>query len=74
MKTYAEKTITHKELVEVRCDLCGVATASPATTVELDSQDGVKTAFDVCPACFVEKLVPWFDSHGALPRVTEAGE
>lgn len=27
--------------------------------------------FDLCPACFREKLVPWLESQGAVPQVEE---
>jgi hypothetical protein len=27
------------------------------------------TTFDICPICFVDKLIPWFKSQGAEPRV-----
>ena len=30
---------------------------------------GTKTEFDICPTCFKEKLVPWFTTQGAQPRV-----
>jgi hypothetical protein len=47
------------------------------TTVECKSgtnygNDGgeiTTTTFDVCPVCFVEKLMPWFRSQGAVPQV-----
>jgi hypothetical protein len=32
---------------------------------------GEKETFDVCPACWREKLVPWFKSHGAEPTITD---
>jgi hypothetical protein len=28
------------------------------------------TTFDICPTCFVTKLVPWLESQGAKPDVT----
>lgn len=29
------------------------------------------TSFDVCGKCFVEKVIPWMESQGAQPTVTE---
>lgn len=29
------------------------------------------TSFDICPACFLNKLVPWLKSQGAEARVEE---
>lgn len=49
------------------------------TTIEMDAgvnygSDGGSrktTSFDICPACFETKLVPWMASQGAMPTVGE---
>ena len=28
--------------------------------------------FDICPSCFMSKLVPWFQSQGVEPRKLES--
>jgi hypothetical protein len=33
--------------------------------------DTRELAFDVCPKCFTEKLMPWMKSQGAEPTITE---
>lgn len=30
------------------------------------------TILDICPTCFKEKLIPWFQSQGGTPRVEES--
>lgn len=30
------------------------------------------TILDICPTCFEEKLVPWFESQGGTPRKEES--
>jgi len=34
--------------------------------------DSITTAFDVCPACWDTKLLPWMKSQGAEPHVTSS--
>lgn len=29
---------------------------------------GETTRFDLCPKCFEEKLAPWLELHGAMPK------
>ena len=49
------------------------------TTIEMnqgtnygsEGGDNKKTGFDICPACFETKLVPWMASLGATPTVEE---
>lgn len=48
------------------------------TTLELvegkrfpEGRQCTTTKFDICPACFVEKLVPWMESQGAKATVEE---
>ena len=35
-----------------------------------DSHGEIKS-FDLCPKCFVEKLIPWFESQGAKVQESE---
>lgn len=50
---------------------------SAETTVEMKQGDGwgtdggdiAVTSFDVCIDCFQSKVVPWFRSQGAEPRI-----
>lgn len=75
-------TIVDKTL----CDLCGKDVSwcvenhwnNDEVTVECktgksypDSGWSETTSFDVCPDCFVKKVVPWFKEQGASPRVEE---
>lgn len=30
------------------------------------------TVLDICPKCFKDKLIPWFQSQGGKPRVEES--
>lgn len=29
-------------------------------------------AFHICPDCFKSKCIPWLESHGATPTITES--
>lgn len=35
----------------------------------LDGGAGETTSFDLCPKCFEERLQPWLEQQGALPKV-----
>lgn len=37
-----------------------------------DNGQSETTTFDICPGCFRDKLIPWFKSQGADPRVEDA--
>lgn len=39
------------------------------TNYGTDGGDLETTSIDVCPDCFVSKLLPWAASHGAKPHV-----
>lgn len=32
---------------------------------------GETTTIDICPKCFIEKLIPWMKSQGCEPTITE---
>lgn len=32
---------------------------------------GKTTSFDICPACFEDKLIPWLKEQGAEPTITD---
>lgn len=36
-----------------------------------DGGSGTTETFDVCPDCWLTKVVPWFRSQGAGPRIRE---
>jgi len=69
------------------CDLCGDESASKwqdepydATEVTVELVKGhnypeggytTHTSIDLCPVCFVEKLLQWLKANGATPRTKE---
>jgi hypothetical protein len=76
---------TFDALVETKCDLCDKTTKNDwrensydATETEVRLKtganypadgDGDETTVDICPTCFVQKLIPWVKSHGGTPTV-----
>ena len=37
----------------------------------MDGADMSVIVFDICPGCFLEKLIPWMKSQGAEPRIED---
>jgi hypothetical protein len=80
--------ITSKHTSTV-CDLCGDETADSwrkgafdagETTVEVvagtrypEGGSGTKIEYDICPKCFMDKLIPWLESQGAKTDIQEWG-
>ena len=76
-----------KQVVRISCDLCGGSGVADWKEDSYDAADttvtlrtghnypegggGEDTTIDICPKCFVEKLIPWVKSQGGEPTVTE---
>ena len=80
----AKPAYTKMEVTKVTCDLCGnKINISEYSAEEIQvscktgscypegSGSGDLTEFDVCSQCFEKKLIPWFQSQGAEPQVSE---
>lgn len=73
--------------IEVECDLCHKTSKTlwtngsfDATATEIimktgssypEGGSGTETEIDICPTCFVEKLIPWVETHGGTPTTKE---
>lgn len=72
---------------KIKCALCGIVTRNEwrkgnfdAIEIEVkmvtgksypECGEGLNTTINICPDCFVEKLVPWVESQGGKPKVTK---
>lgn len=81
------RTSSIKVLREVMCDFCGLShndewKEGPYEVIETEimmkkgeSYPGVSfgeiISFDICPDCFVTKLIPWAKTQGAEPEIKE---
>lgn len=86
-KTIPVAATTRRVLDFTTCDLCHATTRSEwrdgsfdaiETEVMMKTGDnwpeggsGETTTFDICPTCFVARLMPWLKSQGAEPEVKE---
>jgi RNA polymerase subunit RPABC4/transcription elongation factor Spt4 len=69
----------------IQCDICGKTSNTnwkkdvyDVEKIEIRRRTGVEypdrplfttTTIDMCPECFVSKLIPWVESHGGTPTV-----
>lgn len=74
-------------LIETKCDLCGATTKNSwqkgcfsaiESIVQLrtgtnypEGGDGEYWTIDICPDCFMKKLIPWVKSQGGNPTMIE---
>lgn len=83
MQHISERLVPTRVITKVTCDLCGKDCREAefeVNRVEVEHSYGeaypdggttTKVEFDLCGACFTEKLRPFLESLGARPRVTE---
>lgn len=50
---------------------CEVEVRLEYTVGDGDSGDISTTSYDICPACFRGRLMPWLESQGAKPTVEQ---
>ena len=78
---------TYTAIDEIKCDLCGFITRRlwksdmfDATESEVrlktgeqypEGGSGKEITVDICPDCFVSKLIPWVESQGGKPQTKE---
>lgn len=77
----------YQALVETKCELCGNTTTNKWKTEAFDALEvevklktgssypeggfGEEITIDICPDCFMTKLVPWVKSNGGEPTTKE---
>ena len=82
-----ERTVpahTKEICVNITCDFCSAKIENPdrfdLEEVIIKCERGrnwpeggysVTTSVDMCSKCFTEKFIPWAESQGATPEVTE---
>lgn len=86
MKNYKEverPAKLEKVLVSTTCDICRKTSKLSGYEFEEvevkynigsrypDGGMGTLTEVDLCPDCFNEKLIPWLETQGATPTVTD---
>ena len=69
MKVYEDRQTTYRQLVDLKCDLCGESVYSECDEFECtismkDRPFGEEREFDICRQCWGTRLLYWLSNQG----------